>query len=147
MTKKYSSVLKVRKWKEDGILNEMGNLNRVLAMDKERLTNLKDVINEQSRTMTDVLREGNISTLHEVGLYSNYLVHLSSEVKKQERLVAKREKDVECKRQELGDAAKDRKVVETLQDKAFKADLRERARKEQREVEDVSSSRHKGQGR
>lgn len=142
MTNKYSSILKLRKWKEDGILNEVGRLNQVLETDKRKLSTLEDHMSDHAQNMGDVLREGSLATLHEVGLYSNYLTHLSGEVRRQEKVVEKRQEEMANKRHQLGEAARDRKVVETLREKAVRAELKDHERHAQREVDDVSAIRH-----
>ncbi|MBI5142203.1 MAG: flagellar export protein FliJ [Nitrospirae bacterium] len=141
MTQKYSGILTIRKWKEEGIQNEMARLRNVLSHDEKRLSDLQGNVACHENHVDEIMREGECTSAYELAIYSSYVSHLSGEVRRQETVVKRRSNEVDRKRDELGEAAKDRKIVETLRDKATAEHLREVGRKEQREIDDAVSVR------
>ena len=142
MKKKYSGILKLRKWKEEKIQNEVGLLNRTLENDKEKLSNLKMSVSSHDGCIEKILKEGGGVSIHEVGLHSMYMTHLSVQAQKQESVVERRSEKMFQKRVELGEAAKQRKMVETLRDKAWAEFLRQGDKKEQKELDEAAVIRH-----
>ncbi len=142
MKKKYSGIHKLRKWKEEKIQNEVGVLNHTLDSDKKKLAVIKTSVSDNDGSIENFFKEGVITSIHEIGLHSSYMTHLSGQVQKQESVVERRNEEMRKKRLELGEAAKQRKIVETLRDKAWTEFLRQSDKKEQKELDEASVVRH-----
>lgn len=142
MKKKYSGIHKLRKWKEEKIQNEVGFLNHTLENDKKKLSVIKTCVSDHDGCIEKILKQGAVASIHEIGLHSSYMTHLSGQVQKQESLVECRSEEMRKKRVELGEAAKQRKIVETLRDKAWAEFLRQGDKKEQKELDEAATIRH-----
>ncbi len=142
MKKKYSGIHKLRKWKEERIQNEMGVLNHTLDDDKKKLAGIKTSVSDNDGVIERFFKEGALTSINEIRLHSSYMTHLSGQMQKQESLVELRNEEMRKKRMELGEAAKQRKIVETLRDKAWAEFLRQGNRKEQKELDEAAILRH-----
>ncbi len=142
MKKKYSGIHKLRKWKEERIQNEMGVLNHTLDDDKKKLAVIKTSVSDNDGVIERFFKEGVLTSIHEIRLHSSYMTHLSRQMQRQESLVELRNEEMRKKRMELGEAAKQRKIVETLRDKAWAEFLRQGNKKEQKELDEAAILRH-----
>ncbi len=142
MKKKYSGIHKLRKWKEEKIQNEVGLLSHTLDNDKKKLSAIKSSVSDNDGCIETILKQGSVTSTYEIGLHSSYMNHLLVQVQKQESLVEHRSDEMRKKRLELGEAAKQRKIVETLRDKSWAEFLRQGNKKEQKELDEAAVMRY-----
>ncbi len=79
----------------------------------------------------------------ELGMYGAYFYGLKSHIAEQEKIITEARAEFEARRAHLEEATKEKKVVETLKDKSYSTYLKELDKEEQKENDDLVSSRFK----
>ncbi|NLP46754.1 MAG: flagellar export protein FliJ [Epulopiscium sp.] len=82
------------------------------------------------------------STIAQWKKYNFYFQRLHQEIQKTTQFCIQLEQKVEIKRAELLEAVKQRKMIETLKEKAFEDFKKEEQRKEQQMVDELVTSRY-----
>jgi len=141
MRKKYGSIVKLRRMREEDVARQMQELRVRLRRDEEELETLRSRVSAMDRSLGRVMREGARRTLHELQLHAAYLGRLAEAEKAQGRRVKERRREVSRKREELGEAAKERRIAETLQEKDWRRTMDEARRKEQKEIDETATLR------
>lgn len=142
MKKKFKSILKLRKMREKDVSIQMVRLQKKLDEDEQELHRLESVVVDRDQRVEALVGNGASFSPHDLRLQSEYLGHVNAAVRQQHEVVEDRSRNVDDKRQELGDAARERKIVETLQDRAWEEARSEARRKETKELDETATVRH-----
>jgi len=122
-------VLRHRKLLEEGLQKDFAVLNRQLLDERERLSNLEKVKNRYSGELQE--KQVKIISASDILLYTDYLQQVTKEIENQWEKILETEKSVDQKREELIGAMKNRKTIDRLREKGFKAHVQELSKKEQ----------------
>ena len=122
-------VLKYRKLLEEDLQKDFAALRKQLLDERERLSNLEQVKNRFSGEFQE--KQVKSISVSDILLYTDYLEQVSKEIKKQSEKILEAEKSLDQKRKELIGAMKNRKMIDRLREKGFKAHVQELSKKEQ----------------
>jgi len=122
-------VLRHRKLLEEGLQKDFAVLKRQLLDERERLSNLEKVKNRYSGELQE--KQVKIISASDILLYTDYLQQVTKEIENQWEKILETEKSVDQKREELIGAMKNRKTIDRLREKGFKAHVQELSKKEQ----------------
>jgi len=122
-------VLKHRKLLEEDVQKDFAILKRQLFDERERLLHLEQKKNRFSEELQEKqTKDINVS---DILLYTDFIQQVSKEIEKQSKKISETEKNVEQKREELVGAMKNRKTIDRLRGKGFKAYVQELSKKDQ----------------
>ena len=140
-TFQFQSILDLKIRLEDLKKSKLGEVTEILNSEMEKLNILLVERKNQFKLMKEKSDKG--FTPKELIFYNNYMERLKKSISIQE-IVVKRAKDaVEKARLELVDAAKQRKMFETLKEKKMEEYWEEYYRKEQITLDEIASYRHR----
>lgn len=111
------SVLDARKVFEEKILREFAEKKRELEKEVESLLHMRKR-RESAVVQLKGLKDQGVMAA-DVTMYFNYINRLVQQESMQEDIIHQMEKQVEMKRQELIEAVKDRKVMESLKERKW----------------------------
>ena len=137
---KLQTVLKHRKFKEDRLQAELGELRREEAREVARLTQLRAQLEDACAAIVDGLDRN--EPADELERRDEYAKAKRDDVKVQELTLDAVHARVEAKRAEVIEAMKQREVLETLRDKQERAYVYECARAEQNQLDADASVRY-----
>lgn len=132
---KLQSVLNFKKQVENNLKNQLGNALRKLEEEKEVLNNFEK---EKKKYISEIGSKA--STGVKIGLlrsYNSYISFIRQEILNQCERIKSVQEIVDKYREELIQAMKSRKILETLKEKQYEEYLREERKKEQKIIEEV----------
>jgi flagellar FliJ protein len=141
---KLQAVLDQRKAREDRLLAELGELRREESAEVARLAMLTGQLEQSCEAMSEAYARS--APANELALRDEHLEALRDDVRLQELTLQTVRERVEAKRQEVVEAVKDRRLIETLRDKQEQTYVLEMARAEQRMLDDMASVRYARSG-
>lgn len=131
------TLLKLKEQFEKNAKNELGVAIMKLEEEKSKLRVIEDNIdittNDFREACSGVIRPEKIKDL------KAYLEHLQLARDKQKENVKRQQKNVDIIRERLVEIMKERKVLENLKEKDFQEYLKEEAKKEQQQVDELVS--------
>lgn len=131
------TLLKLKEQFEKNAKNELGVAIMKLEEEKSKLRVIEDNIdittNDFKEACSGVIRPEKIKEL------KTYLEHLQHERDKQKENVKRQQKNVDIIRERLVEIMRERKVLENLKEKDFQEYLKEEAKKEQQQVDELVS--------
>lgn len=131
------TLLKLKEQFEKNAKNELGVAIMKLEEEKTKLRVIEDNIdittNDFREACSGVIRPEKIKDL------KAYLEHLQLARDKQKENVKRQQKNVDIIRERLVEIMKERKVLENLKEKDFQEYLKEEAKKEQQQVDELVS--------
>ena len=137
---KLQTVLQHRKFQEDRLQAELGELRREETRETERLAELRAQLEDACAAIVDGL--GRNEPADELERRDEYAKAKRDDVRVQELTLDAVRERVEAKREEVIEAMKQRKVLEALRDKRERAYVYECARAEQNELDADASVRY-----
>lgn len=138
---KLQSFLGVKQKIEDQKKNEYGKALNVLKQEEQKKIEL---LNQHSNTLNEMrnkISKGIKPT--QLQQYNNFIAYTLEQIQLQETVIQKAKAMAENKRQELVDAMKSRKMLETLKDHEYEDYLKEEKKAEQKILDEIASFRHK----
>ncbi|MDP2210593.1 MAG: flagellar export protein FliJ [Candidatus Aquicultor sp.] len=137
---KLKSVLHHRQKKEDLVKKELAEVKRLYEFEKERLTQL----NVRFADSHKALREKQKSALDatEISMHAKFIERLERQIEVQLSRVASLATEVRKVQERLLEAAKDRKVLEKLEEKQLSEYKLEAERVEQGIIDEIATVRH-----
>ncbi|RLC29281.1 MAG: flagellar export protein FliJ [Deltaproteobacteria bacterium] len=139
----FEAVLRHRKFLEESLQRELGDMKRALLDKRKKLQSLK----KAGESFSEVLRkkiEGKSIKGSEVQLYTRFIERLSRQMDLEKKSISALVNDVEEKRQELKAAMKDRKVIEKLKEKGLESFRLNIMKKEQIFLNEMAAVRFDG---
>lgn len=134
---KLQSLLNIKTQMEDTLKNQLAKAVRYLEEEKSALKNLKE---EQKKCMSDISSESsNGVTVERLRNYNSYISFLKEKILNQTKRVKSAQEIVDNYRDELIQASKEKKVLETLKDKQYSEYLKEQEKIEQKRVDELIS--------
>lgn len=121
---------------EDTCQKELATLTKILFDETGKLNLCKKKKKKSLEEFQTKQQKG--ITVAENLLYSNFLDRLSDNFSKQEVVVINVQKNNEQKREDLIKAMRNRKIMEKLKEKKFKAHTQELVKKEQNFINEVA---------
>lgn len=134
------NILNMKEKLEEQAKNEYGQANAKLLAEEKKLEQLNHRLEDAHLQLKNVLHE--ILSMTEIHKRENAVVILKDYVQQQQMVVKRCEKEVEIAREKLTEAIKERKIFEKLREKAFDEFMKEEGRKEQKEVDELTSYRY-----
>lgn len=137
---RFQAVLNVRKDHEERHKRELGDLNRLKAAQERRLMGLA----ERRKACEEEARRQISSGTHvaQAARHGEYLRWVCEEIERQKAVVADVEHKTEQKRQELVEAAKERRMMERLLDRDHRDFMMRVERSQQAFLDELSLNRH-----
>lgn len=139
---KFQSILDLKIRLEDQKKSKYGEANEELKRQKDKLNVLLDEREYQFNLMREKGKEG--VTPKELIVYNNYMNRLKKSIELQNVVVERAKKAVEAARLELVEAAKQRKMFETLKEKKLEEYWEEYYKKEQLALDEIVSYKYNG---
>lgn len=139
---KFQSILDLKIRLEDQKKSKYGEANEELKRQKDKLNVLLDEREHQFNLMREKGKEG--VTPKELIVYNNYMNRLKKSIELQNVIVERAKKAVEAARLELVEAAKQRKMFETLKEKKLEEYWDEYYKKEQAQLDEIVSYKYNG---
>ncbi len=139
---KFQSILDLKQRIEDQKKSKYGEANEELKNQKDKLNVLIEERDYQFDLMREKGKEG--VTPKELIVYNNYMDRLKRSIEIQTVVVEKAKVAVEKARQELVEAAKQRKMFETLKEKKLEEYWEDYYKKEQAQLDEVVSYKYNG---
>ena len=139
---KFQSILDLKIRLEDQKKSKYGEANEELKMQKDKLNVLLDEREHQYNLMREKGKTG--VTPKELIIYNNYMERLKKSIEIQNVVVERAKKAVEQARLELVEAAKQRKMCETLKEKKLEEYWDEYYKKEQAQLDEIVSYKYNG---
>lgn len=136
----FQSILDLKIRLEDLKKAKLGEVTEILNLEMEKL----DILIKEKKNQFKLMKEkrDNGFTPSELVSYNNYMERLKKSISIQEVVVQKAREKVEAARIELVNAAKERKMFETLKEKKQEEYWEEYYRKEQITLDEIASYRH-----
>jgi flagellar export protein FliJ len=131
-----SAVILMRTLQEEEAHREWAGAKGLLAQEQERLNQLGKKLQITLTALTD-LQKGFVAA-DEVTLYFDFIENLREGIKHQKKIVAHQEAVCEEKRVLLDMAVKERKVVETVEERRKRAYFNQIFKKEQTVLDEIS---------
>lgn len=122
------SLMNLKKWKEDEAKNAFALLLKELDAEEKRLARLEAqfaALSARFERTDELLDIGELTKLNE------FMDHLVITIRRQQQIVAEKERQAETARLALVEASKDRKIFERLNEKQKALSMKESKRKEQ----------------
>ena len=130
---------KILNYKEDienvkkGVL---GNINNKLNKEEEKLI----IYNQQKEILINKRNELQVKTdIRSLKLYNNHLSDISKDIKKQEELIYQINIKLDCAKQELLEAVKEKKTLEKLKEKDYSQFIAEEDKKQEKIIDNIVS--------
>ncbi len=130
---------KILNYKEDienvkkGVL---GNINNKLNKEEEKLI----IYNQQKEILINKRNELQVKTdIRSLKLYNNHLSDISKDIKKQEELIHQINIKLDCAKQELLEAVKEKKTLEKLKEKDYSQFIAEEDKKQEKIIDNIVS--------
>jgi len=130
-------ILSIKEKMEDLRKNEFGKAVRELEDERQRLVVLEQNRTDCIQSFCDGLRKG--VRPEYIGRHNYFLERLKMLIKQQKAVIKQAEAKVEEKREELVEAMRDRKTLDTLKENAFVEYITEEKRAEQKVVDEIVS--------
>lgn len=139
---KFQSILDLKIRLEDQKKSKYGEANEELKKQKDKL----NVLLEEREYQYNLMREKGKTgvTPKELVVYNNYMDRLKKSIEIQNIVVEKAKKAVEQARLELVEAAKQRKMFETLKEKQLEEYWEAYYKKEQAQLDEIVSYKYNG---
>jgi len=138
---KLQSFLGVKEKIEDQKKNEYGKALNALKKEEEKkialLNQHSNTINEMKIEMSSGIKPAQLQQ------YNNFIAYILEQIRLQETVIQKAKAMAETKRQELVDAMKSRKMLETLKEHEFENYMKEEKKAEQKILDEIASFRHR----
>lgn len=131
------NILSLRQKLEDKKKQEYGDANRKLQIENQKKQQLLDESAYVSKDLCDKMKEQIIP--EEIISYNQYLKLLKRKTVEQDQVVRKAASFAEKKREELLDAVKQRKMLESLKEKRWTEYKEEENREEQKIIDEIVS--------
>lgn len=137
---KLKPVLHQRQRKEDILKKELAEARRALEVERERLA----ALNERLQGLHAALREKQLSMTEtaEVAVHTKFIERIEREIEVQLARVTDLAAEVRAAQERLLEAAKDRKVLEKLEEKQLHEFKQEAERVEQGVIDEIATVRH-----
>lgn len=139
---KFQSILDLKTRLEDQKKSKYGEANEELKRQKDKLNVLFEERNYQFELMRNKGKKG--LTPKELITYNNYIERLKRSIEIQNVVVENARKAAEKARLELVEAAKQRKMFETLKEKKLEEYWEEYYKKEQLALDEIVSYKYNG---
>lgn len=139
---KFQSILDLKTRLEDQKKSKYGEANEELKRQKDKMQVLLEERDYQYENMRDKGKTG--LTPKELITYNNYIERLKRSIEIQKVVVYRAQKAVEQARLELVEAAKQRKMFETLKEKKLEEYWEEYYKKEQAQLDEIVSYKYNG---
>jgi flagellar FliJ protein len=139
---KFQSILDLKQRIEDQKKSKYGEANEELKNQKDKLNVLIEERDYQFELMREKGKNG--LTPKELIVYNNYMDRLKRSIEIQTVVVERAKAAVEKARLELVEAAKQRKMFETLKEKKLEEYWEEYYKKEQAQLDEVVSYKYNG---
>ena len=139
---KFQSILDLKIRLEDQKKSKYGEANEELKRQKDKLNVLYEERDYQYELMREKGRTG--VTPKDLIIYNNYMDRLKRSIEIQLVVVAQAKKNVEKARLELVEAAKQRKMFETLKEKKLEEYWEDYYKKEQAQLDEIVSYKYNG---
>lgn len=138
-------VLRVRRRKEDILKGELASLKRACEMEKAVIEGLMEARDGSFDELASLTRGEQSSELDlvQVALYEAYLLGLGRSIEQETQRLDELNSKAELKLEEVVKASKDKKIVERLKEKGYQAYMREAARVEQNELDEVGTTQRR----
>lgn len=138
----FQSILDLKIRLEDFKKSKYGEAVEELRVQNEKLNVLMDERSLQYNLMKEKQKSG--ITPKEFITYNNYMERLKKSIEIQKTVVKKAKDAVEKTRLELVEAARERKMFETLKEKKMEEYWEEYYRKEQLQLDEIASYKYNG---
>ncbi|HMK43730.1 MAG TPA: flagellar export protein FliJ [Dissulfurispiraceae bacterium] len=138
MSDSVRSLLNLKRWSEDEAKNFLALLMKDLSGEEERLALL-----EQQHAAVSVKLDGStngVCTIEEIRRLQDYMEHVIDRIGSQQKVVKKKQMEVDDARSRLMGASRERKTFERLDEIHRKADGQKKQRKEQSDADERSVS-------
>lgn len=110
---------------------------------QKRLNNEEDKLDDFNRYKKNLFNEKNLSASKtkagNLAMYSNYINHVNTRIKKQEEIVTQIEKELEETKEEMITAVKEKKIFEKLKENEYEKHLYETKKQEDKQVDTIIS--------
>lgn len=130
-------ILDVRIQQEDQAKQALAKAQQALHLQRERLNALRGTL----AAHLEAVSEAQSMTSAEIWLWNNYKTRLEDDILLGRAQEGRLAQDVQTRRQELVDRAKDRKLLEKLKETQAKRHETEENRKEQAEFDEMATLR------
>ncbi len=145
---RFERVLAVKSIREDHLQSVVGRDERMLADARRQLASLRDRLLEEQAHMRS--RIGDAIFVDKALQRLGYIENLHKEILKSEALVKERERALALSKDALMAAVKERKALERLREREYRAYLVESDRREQKEIDEMAQvvgARSEGEGK
>lgn len=142
MSKK-QTILKILKLKDNRkkeVELEVKKAADMVDEEKAKLNALERDFSDSMRCFNEQNSEGAID-VHNINAYYEFFAKMNGKISEQKKVHQKREKELTTLKNHLADAHKDKKVFEILNDKASRAEHKEKLAAEQKESDFFAISR------
>ncbi len=133
------AVLNHRRFIEEKLQKELGQLEAILGNERKRLSDLIRARREISKELQEKQRE--IITISETLLHVRFIEQLLRREDLLKKKILNAEKEVEQKREDLIEAMKNRKVLEKLKEKGWETYKHNMMKKEQEFMNEMAAVR------
>lgn len=139
---KLEPLLDYRKRLEEISLKEFAVVLKTLDEEEGKLSLLNEMC-KKSFDDLDRLKEEGASSAEDFNMHYSYIAGLKLHIKGQEAIIKTVRTDFEAKRNDLIEASKRKKVVETIKERNLREHVRTAEKEEQKISDDLTSSRFK----
>ena len=115
---------------------EFAAAKREYELASDKLLRVKDTVKALQEEFT--AKQGQINTIDELQMYADYFARKKEEIKLQQERVEALDRIMDDKRNEMLEATKDKKVLESLKDKQEKAFKLSQEQKERNFLDEIS---------
>ncbi len=134
------SVLNVREQLEDDAKNKLAGQVRKLNEEEKRL---KTIHGEKDKCFANIVKmSGEGVNVAKLCQYNHYLSSINGRLDQQVQSVNQATQNVDIHREKLIEAAKDKKILETLKEKELQTFLQEQLKKEEKRIDEVLSYKY-----
>jgi len=118
---------------------EFSSALKKLEEEEAKLELIKEVFKKSSKEI-DEMKE-NDAPIEEFSIHYAYIMRLKTHMAEQEKIISDVRAEFESKRKKLGEAAKSKKVVESIREKSYGIYMDKSNKAEQKASDDLTSSR------
>lgn len=137
---KLQSFLGLKQKIEDQKKNEYGKAIKVLEEEKAKknklLNQYLNTINQMKQKIIEGIKP------NELQQYNNFISYILKAIQQQEEVIIKAQDLVDKKREELVNAMKDRKMIETLKEHKYEEYVKEEKKLEQKVIDEIVSFKY-----
>lgn len=137
---KLQSFLGLKQKIEDQKKNEYGKAIKVLEEEKTKknklLNQYLNTINQMKQKIIEGIKP------NELQQYNNFISYILKAIQQQEEVIIKAQDLVDKKREELVNAMKDRKMIETLKEHKYEEYVKEEKKLEQKVIDEIVSFKY-----